>query len=533
MHGPTKSWKKLGNSGRLKSLKEILCHRGNFIFCAGFYSPVLFSLREPFFCCFASTKRRRFFFEKTTDIVGGFFRSFVEVFDALDKREKAAFLLAAGLLLLWRIKLLLFVPLNYDEAYSFLNFSSRGPLIAASYYKVPNNHIFFSVLSSLFVKLPLESTLALRLPSFLAAWVSSCLIFVLIGKQASPRAGFAAALLFSFSIPVALYASLGRGYSLVILFFLTGLHAAFKIIGGASSFYWVFLSAACVLGCFTTPVFVDPAAVLYLFIFWQLLIQKKTAWKEMIFSAVAVVLLTVLLYAPALAVSGVRSFMNPAVLPDNRQEVARAMPLYLVQLFDWLAGGHFGFWGVSAAVPALGWLAFKKTGGIKLFAQCALLFLLSVPCWVMAHGVLPYFRIWIYMVVFLAASFPLFFSSRIVYAVCAFSVLFGIIRFDAWHREYYPVDHHVGDYIRSLTGIPLGSVYTDYDHFDVLFRYQYRKKNFQMNSGTLPFDENQKYDLLVLKKPLSLPLSLLKRHYRIHFDDPSFQGFISNAEEKP
>ncbi len=541
---------KIGKLQQIKEFEENFMPLKKFYFLrAAMFSCVVF-LAGAFALLLRFQEKVSVFFEKTTGILSGFFRATLEVFGALGQKEKIACLLAITLLLLWRIKLLFFIPLNYDEAYSFLNFSSRGPLVAATYYKAPNNHIFFSILSSLFVQLPLGPTLAIRLPAFLASGLASCLLFVLIGKLASPRAGLATATLFSFSIPITLYAILGRGYSFVILFFLAGLHAAFKIIRGGSAFYWVFLSAACILGMFTTPVFADPAALFYLFILWQLLSQKKRPWKEMVLSGTAVALLTAMCYIPALVVSGVTAFMHPSVLPDNRQEVIQAMPVYLADMFDWLTGSRrpFGLLAAGFAVPALGWLAFKKTGGIKLFAQCALLFLASPPFFAVVHAVQAYFRIWIYLIIFLAASLPLFFfhgggreksaahpfpfANSLVTILCIFTAAFGMIRFDTWHREHFLTDCRVGGYIRSLTGRPLQSIYTDYDHFDVLFRYQNRKNRFRMNSGTLPFDENQNYDLVVLKKPLFLPGSLLERHYQLHFDDPSFQALISKAAEK-
>ena len=55
------------------------------------------------------------------------------------------------------------VPLTFDEAWSFLEFSRHGLAFSSSHYPLPNNHIAFSALQALLV---LEGFVAFE-PSFL------------------------------------------------------------------------------------------------------------------------------------------------------------------------------------------------------------------------------------------------------------------------------------------------------------------------------------------------------------------------------
>lgn len=72
------------------------------------------------------------------------------------------------------------LPITYDEAFTYLNFIDRGILVSSTYYPAPNNHVLYSIISSLlnhFVSL--HSILPYRFIS-LIFYILSIFVFIKI-----------------------------------------------------------------------------------------------------------------------------------------------------------------------------------------------------------------------------------------------------------------------------------------------------------------------------------------------------------------
>ena len=252
-----------------------------------------------------------------TRTVGGDVRRF-----RIDRTELAlaAVVIAAGVALAARN---LSLPFRYDEAATVNIFASRSFLVALSYYPAPNNHILHTLLVAVAHELGGWNPVALRLPAF----VSGCLVLPAMwwfarSEYGWPAAAYGTALVATSPLFIE-YVTNARGYSLLLLLFVLLLLCGRAILRSPDNLnnraLWFLYSLVIALGFLTIPIYAFPVAIT---VVWMLLVH----WREtgagslpsllarvVVWSLVAI-LLTLVLYAPALALSGVDTvFGNPYV----------------------------------------------------------------------------------------------------------------------------------------------------------------------------------------------------------------------------
>ena len=210
--------------------------------------------------------------------LGGFFKETAGRLKQLDRVEKILLLVAVLLLVGYRSYEFVNLPASYDEAFTYLNYSSKNILVSASHYQSPNNHIFFSLLTNFTSLLPLDPLIAIRLPNFFLSFLTSFLVFGILAKRLGASASLVAAILFSFSYPISLYSIHARGYLLYSLFSLIGVHSLLTLVlEGESRFHWALLTLASTLGFYTIPTFFYPYGSLFLFGLLAFGFQKRGA----------------------------------------------------------------------------------------------------------------------------------------------------------------------------------------------------------------------------------------------------------------
>ena len=72
---------------------------------------------------------------------------------------------------------------TYDELFTVINFTSKGFITSLSYYPAPNNHILYSVISSIFNYLPLNNLILNRVISYFIGIVFLLVLFSTITKE--------------------------------------------------------------------------------------------------------------------------------------------------------------------------------------------------------------------------------------------------------------------------------------------------------------------------------------------------------------
>ena len=119
----------------------------------------------------------------------------------------------------------------YDELYTYYSFISRGPIYAAIHWPVPNNHVFYSVLSA-FLDFFGNAYVGLRGISFLASVCNLLLLYGLAKKILDKNLAAGCVMLYAAAFQVNNLSVQGRGYTLTIFFYLISLHCLYEICAG-------------------------------------------------------------------------------------------------------------------------------------------------------------------------------------------------------------------------------------------------------------------------------------------------------------
>lgn len=216
---------------------------------------------------------------------------------------------AARLLILSR-------PMGHDESYTFLAFASRPLRYILTDYHLPNNHVFHSLLVHLAYKLLGNHPWVVRLPAFLAGVALVPATYWVAKRFYDRPTALLSASLVAATPNLINFSTTARGYTLVVLFSLLILGLGDYLKAQKNCLAWLLFIALSVLGFYTTPV------MLYAFggIFFWLLVSalfkdlspqvEDSFLRYLIFAAVAVALLTLLLYLPIFIFSGLDSVIG-------------------------------------------------------------------------------------------------------------------------------------------------------------------------------------------------------------------------------
>ncbi|UMY65536.1 MULTISPECIES: glycosyltransferase family 39 protein [unclassified Flavobacterium] len=263
------------------------------------------------------------------------------------------------------------LPVSYDEAWTFLNFTQKGVAYSASHYPAPNNHILHSILTVGMDVLPgLKHLWKIRLSSWIVYVLGLIATFQIVRRHF----GSETAVLVSAVAPVLFmtfyYSYMSRGYGLAYLLFLLCFDRAWSISAGNNSWkQWLWLSVWGALGCYTLPSFLYALVTLHVFL---LVSHPKNIVRQALWSVTTVVLVAGL-YLPLLQTEGLKSITsNRFVEPIGLSQTLRELPGFLVHLVEELSG--FSRWILLPFLALSGWhLIRSRNRRLMLFAGCVLM----------------------------------------------------------------------------------------------------------------------------------------------------------------
>jgi hypothetical protein len=249
------------------------------------------------------------------------------------------------------------IPLRYDEAYTYMEFARHSFWQAISDYHVFNNHIFHTLLVHLSTRLWGSGWLAIRLPALMATLLLLPGLYALGRRLYDGGIGLAAAGMFAFSPVFILYATSARGYAWVMFFTVWLFLLALRLQTGCDRAAWLVLIVCGALGMWTIPIMVYPLAGVYLWLFFQAVLQRPDGISflrrvaGLASSGMAMVALTLVLYTPAFGRDWLAGFLTrneKAVLP---------LDVFLSNLGIWVRA-PFEEWlaGYSGSVIGLLWM---------------------------------------------------------------------------------------------------------------------------------------------------------------------------------
>lgn len=138
----------------------------------------------------------------------------------------------------------------YDELFTYINFIDKGFLYSATHWPLPNNHVFFSMLSSFFRIFGIY--IGLRGVSWLAAVGTLLLLYSALKMLFSKGIATCGVMVYGMFVETNAYAVQGRGYSLATFCLILALYCGLKIsYENAHKRFYVFYALALYMGLYT------------------------------------------------------------------------------------------------------------------------------------------------------------------------------------------------------------------------------------------------------------------------------------------
>lgn len=498
---------------------------------------IAFTLPLVFSAAYVFAARNSFVQQKLNDFFAGigylygFLKKGVSNIPALEKWTILAFFSAFIIRTFYHA---VTSPVTSDEAWTYLTFVSRGLPVSLGLNYSPNNHILYSILGNFSFYLPFDSTFNLRLPSLIITIICCVLFFASIRLLFNTLTAFLATSLLVSLYPFMYYSLQARGYLLITLLFLICFFGLAAIIKSGRREFWVVYSIAAILGAYTLPSFLYPFLSLSLFAFFYFISQRQfQEIKRLIISGTVIGLCVFVLYLPVFALSGVSALVaNEYVQPISRAVVLKSLPEYILQLGWWLFGNTFIGLILLAAAP------FVKSSKNYLLAKLSLFCFLLIPFICILHSVLPYVRIWVYLVVAVAAAAALPIEKLIdkfILNIWAVSLICLIIlalgEYNYLHKistdEYEVRAAKANRYMPFLADGNLQNFYVEEDSTGIYVNYYLNThhRNYQIHYGFAEsFDTNQKYDCVILKA--DNPIAFTLKDYNLVYADELSKIFV-------
>ncbi|SHJ09352.1 4-amino-4-deoxy-L-arabinose transferase [Hymenobacter daecheongensis DSM 21074] len=304
------------------------------------------------------------------------------------------------------------IPFIYDELYTYIAFSSRGPAIALVFYPFPNNHVLVSVLAGVMLKLVGSVAFGMRAVTILASMLLYWVLFVGLQRVSRP-AVVLTALVFFFGLDmVVLYSFMARGYTIILLCTAVSFCLIPELLKARSRYRelsWLLLGLVSVIGMAAIPTYVYCfASIMATLGIYSLLTRqpKQPKMLHLVALGLLVVVGVVAFYTPLIAVSGLSALIkNKYVLPISRGEVLHKMLPAMGDLtyafFTFKALGWF--WLLALALGAVAFWRRRTAGQLPRPLVVLSLLMLVLPMFFMlAQSVVPYERCWQYLAVPLA-----------------------------------------------------------------------------------------------------------------------------------
>ncbi|HSG44740.1 MAG TPA: glycosyltransferase family 39 protein [Anaerolineales bacterium] len=295
-------------------------------------------------------------------------------------------------------------PIGYDEAYTFINFSSKPFKFILADYHAPNNHILNSLIIGFVYRMLGNHIWIVRVPAFIASVLSVPVSFVTARRFFTAQQSLGVAATLAVAPNLVETAANGRGYPLIILFSLLLLNFAGILVKNQSLSALTAYAITGALGFYSIPIFLYPMAGISLWVaatylsddeIWQ---SKSIKLKNFLIACAASGALTLLLYSPVIIFgTGFESLIaNDIVKPQSWQDFSEnSVALSAYTWRNWMAP----LAPIVRYILGLGFflsvIFYRNTSNQKLPLQIFILF--STGVIVVLQRVFPLPRIWSFL----------------------------------------------------------------------------------------------------------------------------------------
>jgi len=418
------------------------------------------------------------------------FKYFIQYLISIINDNKQYFILLFLLMLAYGGYLMYYafkLPISYDEAVTYLNFTRNGVLVSMSYYPAPNNHIFFSIITNFINTIGLfNEKIVLRLPSVLFSLIFIISMGIFLLKLIPNKLIVISNIIVCMCLyPYQLYSIQGRGYMIYMFFSLICFISIYGYLIN-SKHKWFFLKVFIVgniLGMYTIPSFLYSSFSLFLWGFIVLLKKRDLlTLKYLIYGGAIYCITTIILYLPVIFVSGLSALVsNKYVMPQNRLEILSGLLNYMKYYSSYFLW-NWDYAYVVIILLLIVLFLFVKQNFI-IVTGIALIFVLPAFIMVM-HSVIPFSRTWLYvyptliiMLGFVISNIKCRYNEYVFLMLSVIIMVFGIISFKYFYRSNY-----IDDFISERLSIyclskDYKNFYFDNDTQEVLMCYNYNIHN--------------------------------------------------------
>jgi hypothetical protein len=446
------------------------------------------------------------------------FNQFIRSYSNLSKQNKLLFFVIIISIATARLVVLCQYELLVDEAFSYVFFVSKGPLVTASYYPGPNNHIFYNLLCCGLYILPISSYWIMKLPAFLASMVLIGVLFLYVrAKFDGWSASISVAILAGNELFIT-YSLLGRGYSLVALFTFLALVSFLQWTETKQSAYRTLFIGSSILGFYTVPVFLYPfVAIVASAIIYSIKEKDRPFGFDFLKSFIWIIGFVFLLYLPIIIFNGVDSLTeNVWVKSVPIQEYITLFPKQLLKFYSTVTGIPT-FLSVEVIV-----VIFILMEGKKLPMVYFLLYL-TAPLIFLGQRVFPFDRVWTYFAVvnaLLAAQFSKVLVRRFPELgnfILIFFLALSIGSNTYWSAKKIKDVSHFSSDTDIIAGSGQSVIFTNDDTYNVFLRLAFLEAKKPLQLDVYQYDATKNYGSLILKKKASYPDSLhTERYHMVH-----------------
>lgn len=279
------------------------------------------------------------------------------------------------------------MPVSYDEAYTYLQFTSKSILVSLSYYPAPNNHVLHSMITNITRYIPFLPVLfCLRIFSLIVSFFTWLLCYSFIKKYYSKQVALVVVGVASMLFMSIYYSYMSRGYGLVSFFFVLSFYASYNIIFNKDAKkYWLLFSVSNVLGFFTMPSYLYVFIMMNAIILWNNKLQLKNQFIYNVLTTVVVIVL----YLPIIVVNGLEALTsNRFVIPISREEVVGQLIGFFKNTLTEIVGVNYMFICVLLILSLFMLIKFKMKFELKTFV----VFIVCPFLLLIAHSVIPFPR---------------------------------------------------------------------------------------------------------------------------------------------
>jgi hypothetical protein len=293
-------------------------------------------------------------------------------------------------------------PVYIDEATTYLEYSSLGFWTTLTTYNEPNNHVFFSLLTALTLKTPIDPLISMRLTNLVFSIICLSLLYDFLRKKFSEASTLIGFIFFVSNYAFMFYSIFARGYLLIILFTLLSFILIDKIQNKYSIQTYIYFGIITFLGFFTIPIYLYVSLSMSIIILIQFIRNKK---KILMFILIYFLsgIIVFLLYLPIIYYNGIKSItQNEYTKSKTFSEIIEFLKSSWFGFYDKIFGVKSGFIFLAFVVISLFHLIRKQSNrqiDVNLFVFLMLPFFA-----VLIQKVIPGYRTWTYILVPLTIS---------------------------------------------------------------------------------------------------------------------------------